>query len=291
MLEVLYRISEGYWFSPAELIMTFLFHFEDRVHRRSLPHAESLPLLFPLLLCQVLEHIGFPVEPRLELRRCCEATLAIDRWRARPQAFHLPSPGSDEDEPTDDSPRGDLSPIAEHTGEPPAPASPVPPPVSSTPASVPHALMSSFPSEPSGPMPTARSDIVGPSTSAPPPQYITLYARDFLALMETVRTFSATTTSFAASQATLVERMTCTEVAVAQIQASFLQLQSHLGLSAVSQHAPAKASDIPPPTGLAPPPSALTASLDVLAAAAASATSPAAPQPAQAEDHPSPATD
>ena len=47
ILEVLYRISEGYWFSTAKLIMTSLFHFEDRVHRRSLPRAESLPLLFP----------------------------------------------------------------------------------------------------------------------------------------------------------------------------------------------------------------------------------------------------
>ena len=37
ILEVLYRISKGYWFSPAELIMTSLFHFEARVHRRSLP--------------------------------------------------------------------------------------------------------------------------------------------------------------------------------------------------------------------------------------------------------------
>ena len=63
ILEVLYRISEGYWFSPAELIMTSLFHFEDRVHHRSLPRTESLPLLFPRLLCQVLEHIGFPTEP------------------------------------------------------------------------------------------------------------------------------------------------------------------------------------------------------------------------------------
>ena len=47
ILEVLYRISEGNLFSPAELIMTSLFHFEDRVHRRSLPRAESMPLLFP----------------------------------------------------------------------------------------------------------------------------------------------------------------------------------------------------------------------------------------------------
>ena len=90
ILEVLYHISEGYWFSPAELIMTLLFHFEDRVHRQSLPRAESLPLLFPRLLCQVLEHIGFPTEPRIERRRGCEATLTIYRWRARPRAFHLP---------------------------------------------------------------------------------------------------------------------------------------------------------------------------------------------------------
>ena len=66
ILEVLYRILEGYWFSPVELIMTSLFHFEDRVHRRSLPRAESLPLLFPLLLCQVLKHIRFPAQPRIE---------------------------------------------------------------------------------------------------------------------------------------------------------------------------------------------------------------------------------
>ena len=212
--------------------MMSLFHFEDRVHCGSLPRAESLPLLFPRLLCLVLEHIGFPIEPRLERRRDCEATLTIDRWQARPRAFHLPHPGSDEDETADDSPRGDLSPIVEHIGELPAPASPVPPPVSSAPpttvpvapASIPQASMPSAPPEPSGPMPTTRSDIVGPSTSVPPPQYITLSSSDFLTLMETVCTFSATTASFAASHATLAERMTRTEDAVAQIQAILMKL-------------------------------------------------------------------
>ena len=91
--------------------MTSLFHFEDRVHRWSLPRAESMPLLFPRLLCQILEHIGFPAKPRLERRRGCEATLTVDRWRARPRAFHLPPLGSDEDELAADSPQGDLSPI------------------------------------------------------------------------------------------------------------------------------------------------------------------------------------
>ena len=63
ILEALYRIYEGFWFSLAELIMTSLFHFDDRVHRRSLLRVESMPLLFLRLLCQVLEHIGFPAEP------------------------------------------------------------------------------------------------------------------------------------------------------------------------------------------------------------------------------------
>ena len=50
ILEALYRISKGFWFSLAELIMTSLFHFEDKVHRRNLCRAESIPLLFPRLL-------------------------------------------------------------------------------------------------------------------------------------------------------------------------------------------------------------------------------------------------
>ena len=174
ILEVLYRISEGNWFSPVELIMTSLFNFEDRVHRRSLPRAESLPMLFPCLLCQVLEHIGFPAEPRIERRRGCETILTVERWRPRPRAFHLPPPESNKDEPDDDSPRWDLSPIVEHAGGPPTPVSPVSPPVSLAPpatplvasASVPQALMPSTSPQTSGSMPTVQSDTAGPSTSA-----------------------------------------------------------------------------------------------------------------------------
>ena len=36
ILEALYRIYEGFWFSPTKLVMTSLFHFEDKVHRRNL---------------------------------------------------------------------------------------------------------------------------------------------------------------------------------------------------------------------------------------------------------------
>ena len=68
ILEALYRISEGFWFSPSELVMTSLNHFEEKVYRKDLVRAESIPLLMPRLLCQVLEHLGFPEEPRIEMR-------------------------------------------------------------------------------------------------------------------------------------------------------------------------------------------------------------------------------
>ena len=68
ILKALYRISEGFWFSPSELVMTSLLHFKEKVHRKGLARAESLPLLIPRLLSQVLEHLGFPEEPRIEWR-------------------------------------------------------------------------------------------------------------------------------------------------------------------------------------------------------------------------------
>ena len=71
--------------------MTSLFHFEDKVHRRSLFRVESMPLLFPRLLCQVIEHMGFPDDPRLEHRRDSAASITIDRWRLLPRSAPLPN--------------------------------------------------------------------------------------------------------------------------------------------------------------------------------------------------------
>ena len=49
--------------------MTSLFHFKEKIHRKNLTKAEAIPLLFSWLLSQVLEHLGFPVEPYLECHR------------------------------------------------------------------------------------------------------------------------------------------------------------------------------------------------------------------------------
>ena len=112
-------------------------------------------------------------------------------------------------------------------------------------------------------------------------QHISIYTRDFLTIMDALRTFSATSASFAIAHTTLVERMTHIETATAQNHAILMQIQSHLGLPPISPSVPAQASSDHPPaaTHLAP----LIASLDMLAAAAADSppASLVAPQPAR----------
>ena len=59
--------------------MTALFHFEDKIHRKNLSQVEAIPLLFLRLLSQVLEHLGFPAEPQLELHRVYEAVFTVEK--------------------------------------------------------------------------------------------------------------------------------------------------------------------------------------------------------------------
>ena len=89
ILEALYRISGGFWFSPSELVMASLLQFEEKVHRKDLARAESLPLLMPRLLCQVLEHLGFPTEPRIEMRVRCPLVVSVERVMTMPVSFHI----------------------------------------------------------------------------------------------------------------------------------------------------------------------------------------------------------
>ncbi|KAL6319938.1 hypothetical protein AAG906_037014 [Vitis piasezkii] len=73
ILEALFRISEGYYFGPHHLIMTSLLHFEEK-------RADTIPLLFQRLLCQILEYLGFPTEPRLECHHLCQERFTLDKW-------------------------------------------------------------------------------------------------------------------------------------------------------------------------------------------------------------------
>ena len=117
----------------------------------------------------------------------------------------------------------------------------------------------------------------GPSsTTQQPSEHIPVTSRDFLAVMDVVRTFSATSASFEASQTTLAERMARAEVALAQNQVILLQIQSHLDLPPVTVTTP-----IQPTTHGQSVVLASAASFDVLAAAAVVSDPPASTPPAQ----------
>ena len=142
ILEALYQISEGFWFSPSELVMTALLHFEDKVHQKGLTRAEGLPLLMPRLLSQVLEHLGFPEEPRIERRIRCPQVLSMERSLTMPISFLLQQQDQKEipDEVAEDPPRGD-DPVPEVEVEVerslvPDSSPPSPPPPPSAPAPV-----------------------------------------------------------------------------------------------------------------------------------------------------------
>ena len=239
--------------------------------------------------------MGFPDKPRLEHCHDSAASLAVDRWRIFPCSVPLPAEDQLAELVADISAKEQPPPI-EHFWEPQAPAP-------SVPASPPLALVPLAPllldfSGPHGPS-TTPTDGAATSTSAPPQQHIMISTRDFLTIMDSVRMFSTTTTSFETAHAGLADKMTRTEAAMAQTssilsqnQAILMQIQRHLGLPAISPYVPAQTVLAPNPAGpVPPPPPAPAGSLAVLAAAAAAATPLAAPQPTQTEDASSSATD
>ena len=200
ILEALYRISEGYRFSPSELVMTSLMHFEEKVHRKGLVPAKSLLLLMPRLLCQVLEHLGFPEEPRIERRIRCPLVLLMERVMTMPVSFLLQQRDQKEvpDQVAEDSHRDDM-----HAPEPEVQRSPAP--HMSPPSPPPHSTSA------------AAADTPGPSyTSHHSPEYVHASSREIAGVMDAI-------CSLAATQAAQDQRL-------AQCHSMLQQIMTHLGL-------------------------------------------------------------
>ena len=249
ILEALYRIFEGFWFSPSELVMTSLLHFEEKVHRKDLARAEAFPLLMPRLLSQVLEHLGFLEEPRIERQISYTQVLSTERSLYMPLSIILQQQEEATDDVAEDPPRGE-HPVPEVEVE-----------VERTPV---------LDSSPSVPPPTAPAptDTTGPSyTSQQSPEHIHVSSRELAAVMDVVCTLATT-------QASLDERMARAEVTLPQNHAMLLRIMSHLGLPPVSVTEPTQ-----PTTQEQSAVSASTASLDMLAAAAIALDPPASTPP------------
>ena len=238
ILEALYRISEGFWFSPSELVMIALLHFEDKVHRKGLARAESIPLLMPRLLCQVLEDLGFLEEPRIEMRVRCPQVLSMERAMVMPLSFLLQQQDQEEvpDPEAEHSHRG-----GSHASEPEMERSPVPD--------------RSPPSPPPPVSATAPADTPGPSyTAQHSPEYVHVSSREIAGVMDAV-------CSLASTQASMDQRLTRAETTLEDCRSMLQQIMSHLGLP----HVPAQRDE---------PAAAAVASLNMLATAATASDPP-----------------
>ena len=223
--------------------MTSLLHFMKKVNRKGLARAESLPLLMPMLLSQVLEHLGFPEEPRIERRISCTQVLSTERSLYMPISIILQQQEQEEAavDTEKDSPRGE-DPVPEMEVE--VERSPVP---DSSPLSPP----------PTTPAPT---DTAGPSyTAQQSPDHVHVSSRELAAVMDAVCALTTT-------QASLDQRMARAEATLAYSHAMLLRIMSHLGLP-------------PKPVQPTRDQSTVAASLDMLAAVAVASDTPASTPP------------
>ena len=180
--------------------MTSLMHFEEKVHRKDLVRAESIPLLMPRLLCQVLEHMGFLEEPRIEMRVRCPLVMSVERVMTMPVSFHL-RPQEQEEVPgqaAEDHHKDDMPAPEPEIQRSPAPQmSPPSPPPHTTSAAV--------------------ADTPGPSYSAHHSlEYIHASSREIAGVMDAI-------CSLAATQAAQDQRL-------AQCHSMLQQIMTHLGL-------------------------------------------------------------
>ena len=223
--------------------MTSLMHFEEKVHYKGLAPAERLPLLMPQLLSHVLEHLGFPEEPCIELRISCTQVLSTERSPYMPISIILQQQDQEEaaeevaKEVAEDPPRGE-DPVPEMEVEverrlvpDSSPLSPPPPPSAPT-----------------------HADTAGPSrTSQQSPEHIHVSYRELVDVMDAVCTLATT-------QASLDQRMARVEATINHSHALLLRIMSHLGLppeptqTTRDQSAAAASLDMLPTTAVAHPP-------------------------------------
>ena len=181
---------------------------------KKLQRADTIPLLFPRLLCHILEHMGYPIEPHLEHHHHCQERFTIDKWT---QLAGYSAPLGAPPRPTLLVP-----PQAEHTQYDELPTESVPP-APTTP--MPEATYTAPPTTPVDPL-------AAPSTFE---ASITISTTEFCAMVHTFQTLTTTHNA-------LFQQMAAMHAQQDQYTAILRQIQQHLGLLPPPQH------DIPVPS-------------------------------------------
>ena len=226
LLEALYRISEGFFFGPHHLIMAALLYFEEKVHQKKLLRADAIPLLFPRLLCQILEHLGYPTEPQFERKRICREIFTLDKWTN--MTAYSAEPGA---------PAGVEHPGIPHTEQPQEPQPIETPADTRAPAP---AVPSAKPTPevaPSAPPATPRPPPVIPAISEPSSSFEPRTTiSEYRALCHTLQALTT-------SQSILTQEMTTLRAHQEQIIATqtqhtaiLRQIQHHLGIPSAPEH-------------------------------------------------------
>ncbi|RVW76335.1 hypothetical protein CK203_049838 [Vitis vinifera] len=228
ILEALFRISEGYFFGPHHLIMTSLLHFEEKVHQKKLQRADGIPLLFPRLLCQILEHLGYPEQPRLERRRHCREDFSLDKWHHLVAYFApqgAPAVPAPPELPRDEQlPQAQQDEILTDT-TPPAPAA-------HTSVHMPEAI------HPTSPLTQAAPPVM-PATPAPPPSSeptVTVSLTEFRGLVRSLQTLSTAQDSIIHQMATIRAHQDQIIATQAQHTTILHQIQQHLSMQTPLGH-------------------------------------------------------
>nr|CAN60512.1 hypothetical protein VITISV_042502 [Vitis vinifera] len=199
-----------------------------KVHKKKLLRADAIPLLFPRLLCQILEHLGYSFEPHLERKRICREIFTLDKWTsmtaysAEPGApagvehLEIPHPEQPQEPQPIETPTDTRAP---------APAVPSAEPI-------PEVAPSASPATPR--LPPVIPATSEPSSSFEPRTIISI--SDYRALCHTLQALTT-------SQSILTQEMTALRAHQEQIIATqtqhtaiLRQIQHHLGIPSALEH-------------------------------------------------------
>ena len=215
--------------------MTSLLNFEEKVHQRKLQRADVIPSLFPRLLCQILEHLGYPVEPHIERRRHCRENFSLDKWHhltayfAPQGALDVPPlPELHQDEQPPQAQQDEI--LTDIT--PPAPAA-------HTLVHMPEAI------HPTSPLTQAAPPVM-PATPAPPPSFeptVTVSLTEFRGLVCSLQTLSTAQDSIIHQMATMRAHQDQIIATQAQHTTILHQIQQHLSIQTPLGHDRSAPSD------------------------------------------------
>ncbi|RVW81609.1 hypothetical protein CK203_049456 [Vitis vinifera] len=232
-------LIDGYYFGPHHLIMTYLLHFEEKVHQRKLQRADVIPLLFPRLLCQILEHPGLSWRARLERRCHCLEDFSLDKWHHLAATLHLrgPSCAPPQGAPVVPPPQRapDVLHLQSYTQDEQLPQAQqdeiltdIAPPVPAAHTLV-HMPEATLPTSPI----TQGAPPVVPATSAPPPSSeptVTISLTEFRGLVHSLQTLSTAQDSLSQQMATIRAHQDLIIATQTQHTTILHQIQQHLSM-------------------------------------------------------------